>query len=276
MELHSRRHGSRHRSTCRYSDASGTSTNSFKAPIPVITTTKVTVTVTSLQDPTKSDTATITINPVLDVGTGAPVNLVQQFVNAYFRNGFNNLVSIPPLGKVKTLGTGGYVQEFNDAARSGAKLALVTASPTSPGNDGTSVVQLTADLYSYYTTVGAGTAGLPLYDTLLCPPVDATNSCTWDIFDKSYALFAYHMALVNGQDFTIAIFRAAPVSSFIRNGLPVAASLAWDAPWMLSPVRSRRSLLHPPPRAPRTSRSPTSTGPSTPSRPGSIRTRSLP
>ena len=36
------------------------------------------------------------------------------------------------------------------------------------------------DLYGYYTTVGAGVAGLPLYDTLQCPPIDATNSCTYD------------------------------------------------------------------------------------------------
>ncbi len=60
-----------------------------------------------------------------------------------------------------------------------------------------------ADLYAYYTTVGAGVAGLPLYDTLLCPPIDATNSCTYDIFDKSYALFAYQVALATGQNFTI-------------------------------------------------------------------------
>ncbi|MCX6628563.1 MAG: hypothetical protein NTW28_13130, partial [Candidatus Solibacter sp.] len=52
-------------------------------------------------------------------------------------------------------------------------------------------------------TVGAGVAGLPLYDTLQCPPVDSANSCTWDVFDKSYALFAYRAPLITGQNFTI-------------------------------------------------------------------------
>ena len=188
-------------------DASGTSTNSYTAPTPVTATTKVTVTAASLQDPTKTASVTITLSQLVDVGTGAPNPTMQnQFLNAFFRGGFNLLVSLPPIGNVKTLGTGGYVQEFNDAQKSGAKLALVTISPSAPTRtDGTtvSVVQLLADLYGYYTTVGAGVAGLPLYDTLPCPSIDATNSCTWDIFDKSYALFAYHVALATGQNFTI-------------------------------------------------------------------------
>jgi uncharacterized protein (TIGR03437 family) len=185
-------------------DASGKSTNTYQAPSPVKATTKVTVTATSVQDPSQSDTVTITLGPLLDVGTGAPPSLVQAFLNAYFRNGFKDLVSLPPLGNVKRLGTTGYVQEFNDAQKSGAKLALATASPIAPGNsDGSFVVQLMPDLYAYYNTVGASVAGLPLYDTLLCPPIDSTNSCTYDIFDKSYALFAYQVSLSTGQDFTI-------------------------------------------------------------------------
>ena len=188
-------------------DASGTSTNSFTAPTPVTAATRVTVTATSLQDPTKTASVTITFSVLVDVGTGAPTPTMQnQFLNAFFRGGFNLLVSLPPIANVKTLGTGGYVQEFNDALKTGAKLALATVSPSAPASaDGTtiSVVQLLADLYGYYTTVGAGTAGLPLYDTLKCPSIDATNSCTWDIFDKSYALFAYSAPLLTGQNFTI-------------------------------------------------------------------------
>src|SRR5207237_2409872 len=64
------------------------------------------------------------------------------------------------------------------------------------------VVQILADLYAYYATVGAATAGLPLYDTQHCPAF-ADNSCTYDIFDKNYALFAYATALATGQNFTI-------------------------------------------------------------------------
>src|SRR5439155_6956357 len=121
-----------------------------------------------------------------------------------FRNGFNNLVTLPPVASVKRLGTTGYVQEFNEA-KTGAKLALATASPSAPpSGDGTTiaVVQLLADLYGYYTTVGAATAGLPLYDTQICALI-GDNSCTYDIFDKNYALFAYHSALATGQNFTI-------------------------------------------------------------------------
>ena len=182
-------------------NASGTTTISYTAPAPVTAAIKVTATASSLEDPGVSASVTITLSQLVDVGTGAPANLVNQFQNAFFRNGFYNLVSLPPIGNVKTLGTGGYVQEFNDALKtSGVKLALATASPNSPT---TGVIQLMADLYGYYATVGAGAAGLPLYDTLQCPPIDATNSCTWDIFDKSYALFAYHAALSTGQNFTI-------------------------------------------------------------------------
>ncbi len=188
-------------------DSSGTSTNSFTAPTPVTTSTKVTVTVISLADSTKTASVTISlgpVGPVVDVGSGAPAQLVPLFQNAFFRNGFINLVSLPPIGNVKTLGTGGYVQEFYDTAKtSGVKLALATVSPSAPAGTGIAVVQLLADLYGYYATVGAGTAGLPLYDTLNCPPFLPGNSCTWDVFDKSYALFAYHTALATGQNFTI-------------------------------------------------------------------------
>ena len=188
-------------------DSTGTSTNSYTAPTPVTATARVTVTATSLADPAQTASVTITLSVLVDVGTGAPTaNMQSQFQSAFFRGGFNNLVSLPPLGNVKTLGTGGYVQEFNsNPAVSGVKLALATVSPTAPtSNNGTtsSIVQLLADLYGYYTTVGAGTAGLPLYDTQPCASVGAIT-CTYDIFDKSYALFAYHAALLTGQDFTV-------------------------------------------------------------------------
>ena len=181
-------------------------TGFYTAPATITVSTKITVTATAAADSSKSASATVTVAPVTDVGTGAPTaTMQQQFLTAFFRNGFNLLVTLPPAGAVKRLGTTGYVQEFNGVV-SGTKLALATVSPTAPpSSDGTTggVVQLEADLYAYYTTVGASTAGLPLYDTLACPPIDQTNSCTYDIFDKSYALFAYHAALANGQNFTI-------------------------------------------------------------------------
>jgi hypothetical protein len=129
----------------------------------------------------------------------------QAFVTSFFRNGFNSLATLPPIANVKRLGTTGYVQEFYGMV-SGTKLALATLSPSAPTSSVEStggVVQLLADLYAYYTTVGAATAGLPLYDTLNCPSFDQTNSCTYDIFDKTYALFAYRLALDTGQNFTV-------------------------------------------------------------------------
>jgi uncharacterized protein (TIGR03437 family) len=185
-------------------NAGGLTTITYTAPPVIATTTRVTVTATSLIDNTKSDTVTLTLAPpAIDVGSGAPNPTIQnQFITSFFRNGFSNLVSLPPLAGVRRSGTTGYVQEFNDAAKSGAKLALATASPTAPSTGSGGVVQLLAELYAYYTTVGATTAGLPLYDTLGCPAM-ADNSCTYDIFDKGYALFAYHVSLPAGQNFTV-------------------------------------------------------------------------
>jgi uncharacterized protein (TIGR03437 family) len=201
--------GSTNAVTWKLSPQTGTidSSGLYTAPALVSVTTKVTVTATAVADGTKSASATVTLNTVTDVGTGAPTTTLQNaFVNAFFRNNFNNLVSLPPAGAVKRLGTSGYVQEFNDAASSGAKLALATASSSAPSSgDGTTslVVQLYANLYSYYTTVGAGTAGLPLYDTQSCPTIDAVYSCTYDYFDNKYVLFAYNASLSTGQNFTI-------------------------------------------------------------------------
>jgi uncharacterized protein (TIGR03437 family) len=184
----------------------GNSTNTYTAPAIIQVSSKVTVTVTLLADFTKTSSTTITLNPVVDVGTGAPTPSLQQaFISAFYRNGFNNQVTLPPISNVTRLGSTGYIQTFNGTV-SGTKLALATVSPSAPASsDGTSisVVQLYADLYAYYSSVGAGTTGLPLYDTLNCPLVDLGNSCTYDYFDKSYVLFAYHAPLATGQTFSI-------------------------------------------------------------------------
>ena len=176
-------------------------TGLYTAPSVVSGSTKVTVTATSLADATKSANATVTITSAIDVGSGAPnQTIVQEFVSAYYRNGFQGLTSLPPLGNVKNLGTtaGFYVQEFPDAAKtSGVKYALATASATTtstPNSDGSlnnNVVQIYAPVYAYYTTIGAATAGYPLSDTLQCPSFDPSNSCQFQLFDKNYALFVY-------------------------------------------------------------------------------------
>ena len=65
------------------------------------------------------------------------------------------------------------------------------------------MVQLWAGVYAYYTAVGVTTAGYPLMDTQNCPFFDLGNTCTYDFFDKGYALFAYTSPLPGGQSLAI-------------------------------------------------------------------------
>ena len=177
----------------------------YAAPATIATTQRVTVTAASQADATKTATATITLTPVIDVGTGAPNSILQQqFVQAYMRNGFPSMVSLPPLGRVTALGSSGYVQTFQDAAKdAGVTFALATLSSTvtGPQSDGsvTLVGQIWGPVYGYFTSLGgAGTVGYPLSDTQGCPYFDSANSCLYQPFDKSYALFSYTNALISG------------------------------------------------------------------------------
>src|ERR1035438_9513333 len=89
----------------------------------------------------------------------------------------------------------------------GGKLALATVSSTvAPLTDvqDSTVVQLWAGVYAYYTSIGVTTAGYPLMDTQNCAFFDLGNSCTYDSFDKGYALFVYASPLAGGQNFTIS------------------------------------------------------------------------
>ena len=137
-----------------------------------------------------------------DVGTGAPSEaLTQRFVNAYFRNGFSNIVSLPPIADVARFGATGLHQEFRDAEKTtGVKLALVKSNLSTALAD--AVYQVQADVYGYYLTVGVNTAGYPTMDTAVCPAFEG-NSCTYQFFDKSYVLFAYKTPTLDGQNFTI-------------------------------------------------------------------------
>ncbi len=179
----------------------------YTAPVPVSASQTVTVTATSMADTTRSATASITLSHVIGVGTGAPNStLWWQFESAFSRGGFSSMVSLPPLGAVKALGTTGYVQEFA-AANAGGKLALATVSSTVAAltaTDVDTVVQLWAGEYAYYSSVGATTAGYPMMDTQNCPFFDLGNACTYDLFDKGYALFVYTTPLAGGQNLTIS------------------------------------------------------------------------
>lgn len=139
-----------------------------------------------------------------DVGSGAPTVAIQlAYQQAFYRNGFSNLVSLPPLGNVKAFGGTGLVQEFADAAKSQTnKYALIKPNAATPVTEnGGTVFQVYAGIYTYYTTVGAATAGFPTGDTLSCPNLVSApgNSCLYQFFDKPYALFVYKNALANGS-----------------------------------------------------------------------------
>ncbi len=176
----------------------------YLAPSTIATTQKITVTATSVSDPSKFDTATISLTATIQIGQGAPDNIAYQFLQAYNRNGFSGLVSLPPLGIAKRLGSSGYVQEFSDAAKTaGVKYALASQNTATTSAFSIQVFQLGPDVYAYYTTVGATTAGYPAMDWQNCPGFDQSNSCSFDFFDKNYALFAYKNSLPGGQTFTI-------------------------------------------------------------------------
>src|SRR5262245_58385280 len=114
-----------------------------------------------------------------DVGSGAPNETIRSmFVQAYYRGGFANLVSLPPVADVRRLGSTGYVQEFPDAAKtSGVRLALVKPNDSTTQAEGsTPVLQMQAALYSYFNSVGVNTSGYPTSDTRNCPPLADGNT----------------------------------------------------------------------------------------------------
>ena len=146
-----------------------------------------------------------------EVGSGAPNEIIrQQFYAAYLRNAFNLLVALPPVGNVRTYGSTGLIQEFQDAAKtSNTRLALLkpnrsTALPPSddPSTPGYDVFQVYAAMYAYYQTIGVSTAGYPTMDTATCPALTA-NTCRYQFFDRSYVLFTYTEATIDGQNFYV-------------------------------------------------------------------------
>jgi uncharacterized protein (TIGR03437 family) len=175
---------------------SGT-TATYTAPGQVSASQKITITATSTFDNSTSDTATVTVTQLVTVGGGAPSDaLTVAFLGAWNRNGFNALVTLPPVGLVRPFGNTGYVQEFTDATTSTLRHALVTGSASLAYGGISPVFQVLGPLWSYYSTVGANTAGYPLSDSQTCSALG--TSCVWDLFDKNYALFAYSSTLPNG------------------------------------------------------------------------------
>lgn len=142
-----------------------------------------------------------------EIGSGAPSETVRrEFLRSYYRGSFQNLTSLPPLGDVKRLGSTGLVQEYPDAAKTNnVRYALVRAnSLDSTVQEGVETVfQMTPELYTYYTSVSPNTAGYPVMDTAICPSTGATLACSFQTFDKNFALFVFSAGNSNGTTFNV-------------------------------------------------------------------------
>ncbi len=133
-----------------------------------------------------------------DVGSGAATVFVQQaFINAWARNGFNNLVGAPS-GNVTKYGSTGLIQQFPSKANSKDTLALVKPDTSQAFN----VQQVQAAMFAYYGSVGVSAAGYPSSDTLNCGAVLSApnNSCQWQLFANNYVLFVYAQPVASGSD----------------------------------------------------------------------------
>src|ERR1051325_4360327 len=102
-----------------------------------------------------------------DVGSGAPTgDIAQAFVYSYLRNGFNLLVTVPPLADVAKFGPTGLRQEFQDTAKTaGVKYALILPNQSAATTGANTVWQVHGAMYAYYLTVTQGVAGYPASDT---------------------------------------------------------------------------------------------------------------
>ncbi|MCL5745715.1 MAG: Ig-like domain-containing protein [Acidobacteria bacterium] len=175
----------------------------YTAPSTISVAQKVTVTATSVADPTKSASATVNLSQLIEIGGGAPSSsITQMFRDAFNRGTFSSLVALPPLAQVARWGSGGFIQLFQDAAKTGLRFALVSnfASPVPTGSSG--VFQVLSDIYTYYNSLGVNTVGYPTMDTATCQASDG-NPCTYQIFSNSYALFVYKSPLLGGTSFYV-------------------------------------------------------------------------
>ena len=133
----------------------------------------------------------------IGVGGGAPTPAIgQQFVDAFNSNGFNLLVALPPAGAVSKYGSTGLIQQFQGATNSTSLFGLIKADTSNASN----VYQVLAPMFAYYNSIGPGTAGYPANNTFPCPAALPTgNSCQWQSFSSSYALFVYRQPFADGS-----------------------------------------------------------------------------
>ena len=133
-----------------------------------------------------------------DVGSGSPTPGIRlAFQNAYYRNGFANLVGAPTADVAK-FGSTGFIQQFPSVIKNGGTLALIKPDAT----DNYNVMQVKAAMFAFYITFAVNTVGYPTDDTGPCPrlvsPAAPNNSCDWQPLANNYALFTYASPLATG------------------------------------------------------------------------------
>jgi uncharacterized protein (TIGR03437 family) len=141
----------------------------------------------------------------VDVGSGSPTDGVKAtFVDAWLRNGFNQLVG-DPTGNVAPFGSTGLIQRFPSAGADGGTLALVKPDTSERYN----VVQVHPAMLAYYNSVGVSSAGYPVNDTRPCPALktaaQSANTCQWQQFSANYALFTFTSAVTPGGPLNLAV-----------------------------------------------------------------------
>ncbi|MDQ2901821.1 MAG: hypothetical protein M3Y07_18790, partial [Acidobacteriota bacterium] len=136
----------------------------------------------------------------MDVGSGSPNSAIQdQFVNAFYQNGFAYLVALPPLADVKKFGPNGLLQEFQDVKKTaGVKFALILPDINSP----TAIFQVLGDLYPYYSSLGQATVGFPTGVEMHCPLINNIQ-CTYQNFSLGTTLFVFQTPNSNGQNIPV-------------------------------------------------------------------------
>lgn len=143
----------------------------------------------------------------IQVGDGATTPTIrEEFLAAYQRGDYFATVALPPLSEVVSYGTGGFRQEFQDAAKTGTRSALIRpAVPDLTLGVNNAVRQVRQPIYSIYTqsSIGVSTAGFPNIDTtrfdVLVPGFSATySSGYYQTFDKGFGIFVWDKPPLNG------------------------------------------------------------------------------
>lgn len=181
----------------------------------------------------------------IQVGDGATTPTIrEEFLAAYQRGDFFSTVALPPLSEVVSFGNGGFRQEFNDAARTGTRSALIRpAVPDLTLGVNNAVRQVRPPVYAVYTqsSIGVSNAGFPNMDTarfsVPVPGLAATfQSGFYQTFDRGFGIFVWDNAPVNGSPdtrFTLsgAIFSSWRLLNFELVGPPVVAVIPAISPF---------------------------------------------